>query len=89
MYIKVNNAEIMLATIFFAQGKALGYEVSNLQEFKDVAKEWFRDIPREDVVEVVRCEDCIHNVNNICDSVDIYTDDKFYCAFGERATEDD
>ena len=61
---------------------------------------YWRDIekyPTADVVEVVRCEDCIHNHTKTwnqgkrdkpsCRFTDLIRSNKFYCGFGERAEE--
>lgn len=64
---------------------------------KSVAKDFFSDIQAADVVEVVRCEDCIHNHTKTwnqgkrdkpsCRFTDLIRSNKFYCGFGERAEE--
>ena len=64
-----------------AEGKGLG--------------EIIDDIPTVDVVEVVRCKDCIHNHtkswnqgkrdNPSCHFTDLIRSNEFYCGFGERA----
>ena len=51
--------------------------------------------PTADVVEVVRCKDCIHNHtkswnqgkrdNPSCHFTDLIRSNEFYCGFGERA----
>lgn len=46
-----------------------------------------------DVVEVVRCKDCIHHKpfpfsdEHICDMFDWESEDKDFCSFAERRTE--
>ena len=45
----------------------------------------------DDVVEVVRCKDCIYNHNGGCTHSEIYDDENYrpdyYCADGERKEE--
>lgn len=52
------------------------------------------DLPSADVVEVVRCEDCKHwtkfpNLQQAgqCHHFDLFVEDTFYCADGERRSE--
>ena len=49
------------------------------------------EAPTADVVEVVRCKDCIHNSNGSCTHSEIYDDvnykPDYYCADGERREE--
>lgn len=49
------------------------------------------DQPTADVVEVVRCKDCIYNSNGSCTHSEIYDDPNYnpdyYCADGERREE--
>lgn len=46
------------------------------------------DQPTADVVDVVRCKDCIYNSNGSCTHSEIYDDQNYnpdyYCADGER-----
>lgn len=50
-------------------------------------------MPTADVVEVVRCKDCIHHQpfpfsdEHICDVFDWKSEDKDFCSFAERRTE--
>ena len=63
----------------------------------DIVHDFVSSQPTEDVVEVVRCEDCIHNHTKIwnqgkrdkpsCRFTDLMRSNKFYCGFGERAEE--
>lgn len=60
-----------------------------------IAIQNIKDIPSSDVVEVVRCKDCIHNHitswnqgkrdNPWCHFTDLVRSNEFYCGFGERA----
>lgn len=63
-----------------------------------VAKTLFADIPSADVIEVVRCKDCMHNYrrttfnhgkrdNPACKYINYVRDNDFYCKYGERAEE--
>ena len=57
--------------------------------------DWIKKMPTADAVEVVRCEDCIHNHTKTwnqgkrdkpsCRFTDLMRSNKFYCGFGERA----
>ena len=55
------------------------------------------DIPCADVVEVVRCKDCIHRIDYpdgdgwYCDVTNncLMRDENFYCSYGERKTKDE
>ena len=59
--------------------------------------EMIKKQPTADVVEVVRCKDCIHNHtkswnqgkrdNPSCHFTDLIRSNEFYCGFGERAEE--
>lgn len=61
----------------------------------DTAK-FIRDFPTADVVEVVRCKDCIHYENGFCYNPNTYDDEKtrgntipnWFCADGERKCND-
>ena len=64
-----------------------------LDEFDTVSI--LRKLPTADVVEVVRCKDCIYNFGGNCDAiretlegdligVTLRCSDDFYCAYGER-----
>lgn len=45
-------------------------------------------LPSADVVEVVRCRDCIkHYKDGFCDVFDVRTKAKDYCSYGERRSE--
>ena len=67
-------------------------------DFIDVAERCMDDIPTANVVEVVRCKDCIHRyVPTRCALWQGTIDDKdyfiergedFYCSYGERKTDD-
>lgn len=50
-----------------------------------------KEVPTADVVEVVRCKDCIYNSNGSCTHSEIYDDlnynPDYYCADGERREE--
>lgn len=47
-----------------------------------------RTHPAADVVEVVRCRDCIkHYKDGFCDVFDVRTKAKDYCSYGERRCE--
>ena len=55
----------------------------------------FKRIPAADVVEVVRCKDCLHSydsVGGLCCShgicVDCVVQEDFYCAFGAKMEAD-
>ena len=44
--------------------------------------DWVKTLPSADVVQVVRCKDCIHN--NDCDiQYSAQAGDNFFCGFGE------
>lgn len=61
--------------------------------FEFVPKEFIDNAPTADVVEVVRCKDCIHHKpfpfsdEHICDVFDWKSEDKDFCSFAERRTE--
>ena len=53
-----------------------------------------RDVPTADVVEVVRCKDCIYRYKDIdgdfcCDLDDCYAGDTGFCHYGKRRTDDE
>ena len=67
-----------------------------------VERQRIKGIPAADVVEVVRCKDCIYYRNKQCESDDFWNafhgddigvhfipDPDFYCAFGERRAKHD
>lgn len=51
-----------------------------------IVAEWLKDIPAADVVEVVRCKDCIHDNSNdpICPIPWVKRMLDSFCSFGER-----
>lgn len=61
--------------------------------FEFVPKEFIDNAPTADVVEVVRCKDCIHHKpfpfseEHICDVFDWKSEDDDFCSFAERRTE--
>ena len=55
---------------------------SYVQDEWDRIREWLKDQPTTDVVEVVRCKDCIHRNTHKCPSR--LNDAEFYCCQGER-----
>lgn len=61
-------------------------------DWHDVLEMLF-EVPTADVVEVVRCKDCIHHKpfpfsdEHICDVFDWKSEDKDFCSFAERRTE--
>lgn len=42
------------------------------------------EAPSSDVVEVVRCKDCVHNMGGTCEYSEINVIDNDYCSYGER-----
>ena len=64
--------------------------IEGKEAFLYVAK-WLDLLPATDVVEVVRCKDCIHynRISGVCMHFGYYTyqpdvDDDDYCSYGER-----
>lgn len=59
----------------------------------DYAIDCVKEQPTADVVEVVRCKDCIHHKpfpfsdEHICDVFDWKSEDKDFCSFAERRKE--
>lgn len=50
------------------------------------------DIPSADVVEVVRCKECIYNDRGWCGAQEYgtrYIEDDDYCSYGERKDDND
>ena len=61
-------------------------------DFIDVAERCMADIPTADVVEVVRCKDCVYRevkgegmTHWFGCRIMEHNDDDWYCSFGERA----
>ena len=47
--------------------------------------EWLDDAPTIDAVPVVRCGECIYaNTVGFCTKNELFIDDDWYCAYGER-----
>lgn len=71
--------------------------IKTLEGWKISGEMILATVPTADVVEVVRCKDCIHNHikswnhgkrdNPRCRFTDIVRSNLFYCGFGERAEE--
>lgn len=59
-----------------------GEEIFDGEDLQD----FIRAMPTADVVEVVRCKDCKHNVSEVCrhDLAMNHIWDGAYCAYGER-----
>ena len=56
-----------------------------------VPVEYLADLPTADVVEVVRCKDCIHNLKGYCNhdfALNLNRDDCF-CSYGKRRNKND
>lgn len=58
---------------------------------QEEALKWFDAIPAVDVVEVVRCKDCVHYIKfgdfvalKKCDHDGKYRRENDYCSYGER-----
>lgn len=43
-----------------------------------------KDVPTEDVVEVVRCKDCKYREGSACDYSAVYVRPNGYCQWGEK-----
>ena len=61
------------------------------EEFYNRAFDAIDTMPTTDIVEVVRCKDCLYNHNGGCTHSEIYDDTnynpEYYCADGERREE--
>lgn len=73
------------------------HDMSDGQEMWYVWRDEIHDMPTADVVEVVRCKDCINwqsdwdtstDGYHYCAMVDIVIDGDFYCKDGERREDD-
>lgn len=105
-----DNKMIMLFDEIQESGKSKQVKVifdsenNKITRFDDekLSLEWNGDnnvisIPAKDIVEVVRCKDCVYFVSNnlkYCNkhidcwgSSEIYVDDDDFCSFGERRPE--
>lgn len=71
-----------------------GYSIECVTDITDLAVKAIKEMPTADVVEVVRCKDCIHHKpfpfsdEHICDVFDWESEDKDFCSFAERRTHD-
>ena len=58
-----------------------------------VGDKTYKELPTVDVVEVVRCKDCVccdrDNGSPWCGLIGLHIDDDHYCAWGERKDEED
>ncbi len=70
-------------------------EDDEAKKYKDIFEELINAQPTPDVVEVVRCRDCTMRIGNECKLLkerDPESDNRiwggFYCAYGERRTDD-
>lgn len=86
-YIKREDAVILLKGL---NGYCIMQSGHPNEQIK-VAIKTIKSLPAEDVVNVVRCKDCKHwtkfpnlQQDGQCHHFDLFVEDKFYCADGER-----
>ena len=94
-YIKREDINKLLNDLSFVT-KTVIYNRPTGHTLEDILEHDFSELPSADVVEVVRCKDCIHNVgirdntefydkDIVCDyweSDGLYSTD--YCSYGEK-----
>ena len=75
----------------FISREAAIKEVYRFDGYLDDDMEWrlhyaLKKLPAADVVEVVRCRDCVYwrGENECCEGIDIDFSENGYCSFGER-----
>ena len=89
-YIKREDAINKLADEYVFDARSAYEGTFTRADFIDDAKETLADIPSADVVEVVRCKDCMWGNNKTrsgkryCELSDMYQVDDGFCNWGEK-----